>query len=107
MILQETTILIGCSQGDCVEVILPSTPQSYTIASYELVQCRSKAFKFYSVKSAIRNELIRLNREKEKKEKIARKREEIARLIMESPEMEINEEAFFSNFILLFITYLK
>ncbi|KAL6428441.1 hypothetical protein ACFW04_008603 [Cataglyphis niger] len=93
----ETTILIGCSQGDCVEVTLPSTPQSYTIASYELVQCRSKAFKFYSVKSAIRNELLRLSREKEKEEKIAKKREEIARLIAESPEMEINEEAFLIN----------
>ncbi|XP_070154334.1 cilia- and flagella-associated protein 44 isoform X2 [Polyergus mexicanus] len=93
----ETTILIGCSQGDCVEVTLPNTPQSYTIASYELVQCRLKTFKFYSVKSAIRNELIRLNREKGKKEKIAKKREEIARLIVESPEMEINEEAFFIN----------
>ncbi|XP_050459151.1 cilia- and flagella-associated protein 44 isoform X5 [Cataglyphis hispanica] len=93
----ETTILIGCSQGDCVEVTLPSTPQSYTIASYELVQCRSKAFKFYSVKSAIRNELLRLIREKEKEEKIAKKREEIARLIAESPEMEINEEAFLIN----------
>jgi len=101
------TVLIGCSQGDCIEVTLPSTPQLYTIASYELVQCRSKVFKFHSVKSAIRNELIRLNREKEEKEKVAKKREEIAQLIVEGPEMEINEEALLSNFISLFITYLK
>lgn len=99
MILQETTILIGCAQGDCVEITLPSTLQSYTISSYELVQCQSKAFKFYSMKSAIRNELIRLNREKERKEKIAKRREEMARLLVESPEMEINEEAFLGNFI--------
>ncbi|XP_011859838.1 PREDICTED: uncharacterized protein LOC105557260 isoform X2 [Vollenhovia emeryi] len=91
----ETTLLIGCSQGDCVEVVLPSTPQPYTTASYELVQCRPKAFKFHSVKSAIRRELIRLQREKEKKEKIAKKRQEIEQLIAESPGLEINEEAFF------------
>ncbi|XP_072743964.1 cilia- and flagella-associated protein 44 [Anoplolepis gracilipes] len=91
---RETTILIGCSQGDCVEVTLPRIPQSYTIASYELVQCQLKAFKFHSVKSAIQNELMRLNREKEKEEKIAKKRKEIERLIIESPEMEINEEEF-------------
>lgn len=99
MVLQETTVLIGCSEGDCVEVTLPSTPQSYTIASYELVECRPKAFKFHSVKSAIRNEILRLSREKERKEKIAKKREEIERLIAESPEMEINEEALLGNFI--------
>ncbi|XP_029161342.1 cilia- and flagella-associated protein 44 isoform X2 [Nylanderia fulva] len=93
----ETTIIIGCAKGDCVEITLPSTLQSYTTASYELVQCQSKAFKFHSMKSTIRNELIRLNREKEKKEKIAKKREEMARLIAESPEMEINEEAFLIN----------
>lgn len=103
------TVLIGCSQGDCVEVAFPSTPQLYTIASYELIQCRSKAFKFHSVKSAIRNELIRLYRQNEKKEKIAKKREEIAQLIVGDPEMKINEEALLSNFIsfILFITYLK
>ncbi|XP_018302310.1 uncharacterized protein [Mycetomoellerius zeteki] len=91
----ETTLLIGCSQGDCVEVILPSTPQPYTIASYELVQCQPKVFKFHSVKSAIQRELIRLHREEEKKEKIAKRREEIERLTAESPGLEINEEAFF------------
>ncbi|EFN70133.1 WD repeat-containing protein 52 [Camponotus floridanus] len=93
----EMTVLIGCSQGDCIEVTLPSTPQLYTIASYELVQCGSKVFKFHSVKSAIRNELIRLNREKKEKEKIAKKREEIAQLIVEDPEMKINEEALLIN----------
>ncbi|XP_011056677.1 PREDICTED: cilia- and flagella-associated protein 44, partial [Acromyrmex echinatior] len=93
----ETTLLIGCSQGDCVEVVLPSIPQPYTIASYELVQCQPKAFKFHSVKSAIQRELIRLHREEEKKEKIAKRREEIERLIAESPGLEITEEAFFEK----------
>ncbi|KYN44488.1 WD repeat-containing protein 52 [Trachymyrmex septentrionalis] len=91
----ETTLLIGCSRGDCVEVVLPSTPQPYTMASYELVQCQPKAFKFHSVKSAIQRELIRLQREEEKKKKIAKKREEIERLMAENPGLEINEEAFF------------
>ncbi|XP_067210276.1 cilia- and flagella-associated protein 44 isoform X2 [Linepithema humile] len=91
---RETTLLIGCSQGDCVEVTLPSTPQSYTTGSYELVQCQPETFKFHSTKSAIRRELIRLNREKEKEEKITRKREEMARLMAESPGMEIDEEDF-------------
>jgi len=65
------------------------------MASYELVQCQPKTFKFHSVKSAIQRELIRLLREKEKKEKIAKRREEIEQLIAESPELEINEETFF------------
>ena len=65
------------------------------MASYELVQCQPKTFKFHSVKSAIQRELIRLHREKEKKEKIAKRREEIEQLIAESPELEINEETFF------------
>lgn len=95
--MQETTLLIGCSQGDCAEVTLPSTPQSYTTGSYELVQCQPKTFKFHSTKSAIRRELIRLSREKEKEEKLEKKREEIARLMAESPGMEIDEESFLGN----------
>ncbi|XP_025994269.1 cilia- and flagella-associated protein 44 isoform X2 [Solenopsis invicta] len=90
----ETTLLIGCMQGDCVEVVLPRTPQPYTTASYELVQCRPKAFKFHSVKSAIQRELIRLRREEKSKEKIETKRQELERLIAESPGLEINEETF-------------
>lgn len=100
-------MLIGCSQGDCVEVILPSTPQPYTIASYELIQCRPKAFKFHSVKSAIQTELIRLQREKEKKEKIAKKRKEIEQLIAESPGLEINEETFLGQYTTCFLIFLK
>lgn len=84
-----------------MEVILPSTLQPYTTASYELVQCRPKIFKFHSVKSAIRRELIRLQREKKKKEKIAKRREEIDRLIAENPGIEINEETFLSYILVL------
>ncbi|XP_011636228.1 uncharacterized protein LOC105426623 [Pogonomyrmex barbatus] len=91
---RDTTLLIGCSQGDCVEVTLPSTPQPYTIASYELIQCRPKAFKFHSVKSAIRKKLIYLKQEKERKEKLAKRHKEATQLLVERPGMEINEEAF-------------
>ncbi|XP_036151277.1 cilia- and flagella-associated protein 44 [Monomorium pharaonis] len=87
----ETTLLIGCLRGDCVEVVLPSISQTYTTASYELIHCQPKAFKFHSVKSTIRRELIRLHREKEGKEKVAKKCKELERLITESPGLEINE----------------
>lgn len=90
-------MLIGCVRGDCVEVVLPSTPQPYTTVSYKLVQCLPKVFQFCSVKSAIRRELIRLKREEEREERITKRRQEVARLIIESPEMEISEEEFLGN----------
>lgn len=93
-------------RGNCVEVILPSTPQPYVIASYELVQCQPKGFKFRSVKSAIRRELIRVQQEKEKKEKIAKKRKEIERLMAESPGLEITEEAFLGHYIACSLIFL-
>ncbi|XP_014472910.1 PREDICTED: cilia- and flagella-associated protein 44 [Dinoponera quadriceps] len=93
----ETTLLIGCVRGDCVEVVLPSTPQPYTTISYKLVQCLPKVFQFHSVKSAIRRELIRLKREEERTERIRKRREEMVRLMNESSEIEINEEEFFAN----------
>jgi hypothetical protein len=97
-ILQETTLLIGCLQGYCVEVTLPNMPPPYIIASYELVQCRSRGFKFTSVKSVIRRELIRLSREKERKEKLIKKREEAMQLA-EVSEMEIDKELIFGSYI--------
>ncbi|XP_019696509.1 uncharacterized protein LOC105182290 [Harpegnathos saltator] len=93
----ETTLLIGCIRGDCVEVVLPSTPQTYTTVSYKLVQCLLKTFQFYSVKSAIRRELMRIKREEERKERMAKRREEVIRLMVESPEMEISEEELFAD----------
>lgn len=89
-----------------MEVTLPSTPQPYVIASYELVQCRPKAFKFRSVKSAIRREIIRQQQEKERKEKIAKKREEIERLMAESPGLEITEEAFLGHYVTCSLIFL-
>lgn len=101
---QDAVLLIGCSQGDCAEVELPCAPQPYTIASYELVQCRPRIFKFHSVKSAIRRESIRLAREKKREEIMAKKREELVQLIAENPGIEINEEEFFGN---LYIVLMK
>lgn len=80
-----------------MEVVLPSTPQPYTTISYKLVQCLPKAFQFHSVKSAIRRDLIRLKREEEREGRITRRREEVARLMTGSPEIEISEEEFLGN----------
>lgn len=90
-----------------MEVVLPSTPQPYTTISYKLIQCLPKAFQFHSVKSAIRRELIRVKREEERVERITKRREEMARLITESPEMGINEEEFLSNYVLLNYCYIS
>lgn len=49
---------------------------------------------------------MRLQQEKEKKEKIAKKREEIERLMAESPGLEINEEAFLGHYIIRSLTFL-
>jgi len=100
-ISQETTLLIGCLQGNCVEVTLPNMPPPYIIASYELVQCRLRGFKFTSVKSVIRRELLRLSREKERKEKLTKKREEAMRLA-EVSKIEIDEELIFGNYIIYY-----
>ncbi|XP_032671308.1 cilia- and flagella-associated protein 44 isoform X3 [Odontomachus brunneus] len=95
----DTTLLIGCVGGDCVEIVLPSTPQPYTTVSYKLVQCLPKTFQFHSVKSAIRRDLIRLKREEEREERITRRREEVTRLMTGSPEMEVSEEEFLVDII--------
>jgi len=76
-------------------------PPPYIISSYELVQCRPKGFKFISVKSIIRRELIRLSREKERKEKLIKKREEAMRLA-EVSEMEIDKELIFGSYIIYY-----
>ncbi|XP_023287600.1 uncharacterized protein LOC105700070 isoform X2 [Orussus abietinus] len=90
----ETTILIGCSRGDCMEVELPHIPQEYTTVTYELVRCEPRFFKFKSVKSFIRREQIRSALEAKKEAKITRKRDQMERLRIDNPGIEIDEEAF-------------
>ncbi|XP_076222298.1 cilia- and flagella-associated protein 44 [Nomia melanderi] len=96
--LEEATLLIGCFKGDCVEVQLPTTPQSYTTTSYELVKCKWAKFKFESVKSSIQREMVIKKYEEEKKRKITEKKKEIEQLLIENPHIVIDEETFFAEF---------
>ncbi|CAL7949001.1 unnamed protein product [Xylocopa violacea] len=91
---EEATLLIGCLQGDLVEVKLPVMPQSYTITSYELVKCKPVSFKFESVKSLIERETIKKKYEERREEKREEKRKELKQLIAENPHILIDEETF-------------
>ena len=82
-----------------METKLPTTPQSYTTTSYELVKCRSASFKFESVKSAIEREAIKTKYEEEKEEKLKERRKEMEKLIAENPHIVIDEETFLSNYL--------
>ncbi|XP_015431042.1 PREDICTED: uncharacterized protein LOC107187452 [Dufourea novaeangliae] len=95
---EEATLLIGCLKGDCVEVELPTEPQSYTTTSYELVKCKLVIFKFESVKSLIQREMLKKEYEKEKERRIAEKKKEIEQLIVENPHIIIDDEAFLAEF---------
>ncbi|XP_076177015.1 cilia- and flagella-associated protein 44 isoform X2 [Ptiloglossa arizonensis] len=91
---EKATLLIGCSKGDCVEIELPTSVQSYTITSYELVKCNSAAFKFESIKSSIQREIVRNKYEKEKENRLKEKKKQMEELIAENPHVVIDEEAF-------------
>lgn len=80
-----------------MEVILPTMPYSYTIASYELIHCRPTLFKFISVKFVMRKELICLKQEKKRKKKVSKRQKKVMRLMSETSEMEIEEESILGN----------
>ncbi|KAK2582044.1 hypothetical protein KPH14_002749 [Odynerus spinipes] len=90
----ELTVLIGCVKGDWAEILLPDSPQLYVENSYELIHCKPAIFKFHSVKSSIRREIIKYDIEKKKQAKIAQKREKMEKLKVANPGIEIDEEAF-------------
>ncbi|KAI4496377.1 hypothetical protein M0804_000187 [Polistes exclamans] len=90
----ESMLLIGCMRGDWAEVQLPQSPQSYIKISYELTHCKPAVFKFHSVKSAIRRNIIKNEIEKKKMIKVAKKREEMEKIKEANPGIEIDEEAF-------------
>ncbi|XP_066592907.1 cilia- and flagella-associated protein 44 [Prorops nasuta] len=94
---EETTILLGCTDGYCVQNKFPLEPQSYTTKSYELVKCQPIIFRFSSVKSYIRREEIRLRNEKKREEKRAMKYEKLQQLRDENPGLEIDEETFLED----------
>ncbi|XP_076652358.1 cilia- and flagella-associated protein 44 isoform X2 [Halictus rubicundus] len=95
---EKATLLIGCLKGDCMEVQLPTVPQSYTTTSYELVKCKSAKFKFESVKSSIQRENVRREYVEEKKRKIAEKMKELEQLMKENPHIVIDEETYLTEF---------
>lgn len=94
-------MLIGCSRGDCVEVRLPTMPQSYTTTSYELVKCDPVAFKFESVKSSIQREIVEKKYEEEKDERLEKRKREMEQLKADNPHLLIDEETYLSNIMLL------
>ncbi|CAK9822070.1 Cilia- and flagella-associated protein 44 [Anthophora retusa] len=94
---EEATLLIGCLKGDCVEVKLPTIPQAYTTTSYELIKCNPMSFKFESVKSSIEREILRQEYEREKEKKLAERRKEMEQLMLENPNIIIDEETFFMD----------
>ncbi|XP_076298900.1 cilia- and flagella-associated protein 44 isoform X2 [Lasioglossum baleicum] len=95
---ERATLLVGCLEGDCMEVQLPTVSQSYTTTSYELVKCKSAKFKFESVKSSIQKENVRKEYEKEKERKIAEKMKELEELMKENPHIVVDEETYLAEF---------
>ncbi|XP_076666446.1 cilia- and flagella-associated protein 44 isoform X2 [Andrena cerasifolii] len=95
---EEATLLIGCSKGDCVEVRLPTVPQSYTTTSYELAKCDPVAFKFESVKSSIQREIVEKKYEKEKGERLEERKKEMEQLKADNPHLLIDEETYLMAF---------
>ncbi|KAF7417837.1 hypothetical protein HZH68_000490 [Vespula germanica] len=90
----ESTLLIGCMRGDWGEIQLPQSPQAYVKTSYELTLSKLALFKFHSVKSAIRIDILKKEIENKKMIKIAKKREEMERIREANPGIEIDEESF-------------
>ncbi|KAL2740588.1 cilia- and flagella-associated protein 44 isoform X4 [Vespula squamosa] len=90
----ESTLLIGCMKGDWGEVQLPQSSQSYVTISYELTLCKPALFKFHSVKSGIRIDILKKEIESKKMIKIAKKREEMEKIKEANPGIDIDEESF-------------
>ncbi|XP_047346720.1 cilia- and flagella-associated protein 44 isoform X1 [Vespa velutina] len=90
----ESTLLFGCMRGDWGEVQLPQSPQSYVKISYELTLCKPALFKFHSVKSALRIDILKKAIENKKMIKIAKKLEEMEKIKEANPGIEIDEETF-------------
>lgn len=96
MNFQPLVILLGCSKGECAEVELPNELQTYTTISYEL-KIRPKLFKFVSVKSEIRCEIVGLEIEKLKDENRDKMMKKMENYKAANPGIEIDEETFLSK----------
>ena len=80
-----------------MEVTLPNKTKTGAIVTYELKNCKPRVFKFQSVKSEIRRELIRIENEKRREARLVKKRAQMEKLKLNNPGIEIDEEAFLST----------
>uniref|UniRef100_A0A6P7FPY4 Cilia- and flagella-associated protein 44-like n=1 Tax=Diabrotica virgifera virgifera TaxID=50390 RepID=A0A6P7FPY4_DIAVI len=90
------TILVGCLHGQMMEVMVPTTPQSYTGVSY-LLKVQPKYQNFMSYKSQIRRNIYLKKVAKRKAKKVEVKRQEMERIMKENPALEIDEEVFLAD----------
>ncbi|CAG9858658.1 unnamed protein product [Phyllotreta striolata] len=92
-----TTILVGCIQGQMMEVLLPIDIEEDTFVSYELKKPQPKYLNFLSYKSQIKRDihLGKVARHKERKRQ--RKLLEMVKLQAENPGMEIDEDLFLAD----------
>ncbi|XP_043471636.1 cilia- and flagella-associated protein 44 [Leptopilina heterotoma] len=89
-----TTILLGCTRGNFVEINLPNEVKSDQITTYELMDCETRVFQFKSVKSEIRRDLVQRRNEEQRKMVYERKVADLEKLKIDQPEMEIDEEIY-------------
>lgn len=91
------TIMIGCQNGTIVEADLPERPRSYTNITYHLPHISLRKLTFKSVKSEIRRQLQIEANEKARKDKVERKKQTLAKMKTENPEISIDEDAFLAD----------
>lgn len=91
---QDSTLLVGCMEGHCVEFDLPTGVQDYTKVTYHLERVELRVFRFSSVKSAIKQEIVRVAIEKAKEARKALRRQELEKMKELNPALDIDEEAY-------------
>ncbi|XP_033224478.1 cilia- and flagella-associated protein 44 isoform X2 [Belonocnema kinseyi] len=89
-----TTVLLGCSEGECIEITIPNKIKSGTFVTYELTDCKHIMFKFQSVKSEIQSELILKENEKCRELRLAEKQSQMEALKLNNSLKEIDQDSF-------------
>ena len=89
-------MLLCCSNGYVEEVTLPFIDEQDPETNFNLLLPR-KIIKFKSVKSELQRGMAMRRIEARKEQKLAQKKETLARLLEENPETEIDEEEFLSK----------
>ncbi|XP_049940843.1 cilia- and flagella-associated protein 44-like [Schistocerca serialis cubense] len=93
---EASTLMVGCSTGHYMEMILPERPVFYTKKTFRL-RVESRVLQFKSVKSMIRREIKIKEIEAKKEKKLEKKREELRKMREENPHLDIDEETFFED----------